>query len=130
MPPPKSRIRRDTLGRLCFAVHLAALLFIVLGWASPARDGLLAYLVFLPLMVLHWKFNRDTCILNNLENWLRHRRWRAPEANAEEGAWLKTLIRDTTGIALSPGQMNLVIYGTMTLLWTLALLRFVSFQGA
>ena len=73
MPPEKSRTRRDGLGRLFFAVHVVALLFIVLGWANPARGGLLAYLIFLPLMVLHWKLNRDTCILNSIENWLRHR---------------------------------------------------------
>ena len=55
-------------------------------------------------MVLHWKLNRDACILNNLENWLRHRRWRAPETNREEGAWLRTLLADATGISLTRGQ--------------------------
>ena len=68
---------------------------IVLGWAWPAQGWLIFYLIFLPAMVLHWKLNRGACILNNLENWLRHRRWRAPETNPEEGAWLRTLIWPT-----------------------------------
>ena len=62
---------------------------------------LIAYLVFLPAMVLHWKLNGGACVLNNLENWLRYRRWRAPERNPEEGAWLRTLIANLTGIALT-----------------------------
>jgi hypothetical protein len=126
----KSRKRRDALAWACFAVHLAALAFIVLGWRSPWRGGLVFYLGFLPAMVLQWKLNRDTCLLNNLENWLRHGRWRAPEQNEEEGAWLRTLIRDVAGIRLSTGQMNLVIYGAIALFWALAWWRFLAFQGA
>ncbi|HXR94365.1 MAG TPA: hypothetical protein VN718_00705, partial [Rhizomicrobium sp.] len=76
-------------------------------------------------MFLHWKLNRDACMLNNLENWLRHRRWRAPETNREEGAWLRTLLSDATGIAWTKGQMDAVIYGTMSLFWLLALAHFL-----
>ena len=113
--------RRDTLGWACFLVHVAILVYVVLGWSLPIRIWLLLYMIFLPAMVLHWKLNRDACILNNLENWLRIRRWRAPEANREEGAWLRTLLADATGVALSRSQMDVVIYGAMALFWLLAL---------
>ena len=129
---PENPSRGATPWAFCFcAVHLLALIFIVLGWRSPWRGGHCSfYLIFLPAMVLQWKLNRDTCLLNNLENWLRHGRWRAPEKNEEEGAWLKTLIRDLTGIALTRGKMNIVIYGAMALFWALAWWRFLPFQGA
>src|SRR5689334_7990925 len=117
---------RDALGRACFLVHIGVLLYVVLGWVLPVRGWLLAYLVFLPAMILHWKLNRDACILNNLENWLRVRRWRAPETNREEGAWLRTLIADATGIGLSRTQMDGVIYGAVALFWLLALTRFAG----
>ena len=112
---------RDALAWTCFLVHIAVLVYVVLGWGVPLRAWLLFYLIFLPIMVLHWKLNRDACILNNLENWVRVRRWRAPETNREEGAWLRTLLADVTGIALSRGQMDAVIYGAMGLFWLLAL---------
>jgi len=112
---------RDALGWVCFLVHIGVLLYVILGWALPVRGWLLAYLAFLPAMILHWKLNRDACILNNLENWLRIRRWRAPETNREEGAWLRTLIADATGIGLSRVQMDVVIYGAVALFWLLAL---------
>jgi hypothetical protein len=117
------KTKRDALGWTCFLVHIAVLVYVVLGWGVPVKAWLLFYLVFLPAMLLHWKCNRDACILNNLENWLRIRRWRAPEANREEGAWLRTLLADTTGIRLGRGQMDAVIYGAMGLFWLLALGR-------
>ncbi|HEY2835015.1 MAG TPA: hypothetical protein VGI89_00505 [Rhizomicrobium sp.] len=113
--------KRDALGWICFLVHIAVLAYVVLGWSVPVRAWLLLYLVFLPAMFLHWKLNRDACILNNLENWLRVRRWRASETNREEGAWLRTLLADGTGIHLSRSQMDIVIYGAMALFWLLAL---------
>ena len=114
---------RDALGWCCFLIHVAVLAYAILGWAWPGRGWLDVYLIFLPLMFLHWKLNRGACILNNLENWLRHRRWRARDANREEGAWLRTLLADTTGIQLTPARMDAVIYGAMVLFWLLGLAR-------
>jgi hypothetical protein len=115
------KTERDALGWACFLIHVAVLMTVVFGWALPGRSWLLGYLIFLPLMFLHWKLNDGACILNNLENWLRHRRWRAPQANREEGAWLRTLLADTTGIALTPARMDTVIYGAMAVFWLLGL---------
>jgi hypothetical protein len=115
--------RRDALGQTCFLVHILVLIVIVLGWTWPARGWLIFYLIFLPAMFLHWKLNHDACILNNLENWLRHRRWRAPEANREEGAWLRTLLADATGISLTRARMDAVIYGAIGVFWLVALAR-------
>ena len=121
---------RDGLGNFCFYLHLVFLAFIILGWSIPSRGVLIAYLVFLPAVVLHWKLNADACILSNLENWLRYRRWRAPERNPEEGAWLRTLIARLTGIALTRAAMDTVIYAAMSLFWLLALGHIQQIQGA
>ena len=112
---------RDVLGWICFLIHIGVLAYVVLGWAWPGRDWLVFYLVFLPLMFLHWKLNRGACILSNLENWLRHRRWRMPQTNREEGAWLRTLLADTTGIRLTQARMDALIYGAMAAFWLLGL---------
>jgi len=120
---------RDALGHFCFALHLLILAVIVLGWSAPWRGFLIFYLIFIPATVLHWKLNKDACILNNIENWLRYRRWRAPERNPEEGAWLRTLIRSWTGIALTRRVMDIVIYAAMNLFWFLALGHLLVFQG-
>ena len=125
----QTRSGRDALGIFCFWLHLAILAFIALGWSIPSRGMLIAYLVFLPAVVLHWKLNAGTCVLNNLESWLRYRRWRAPEHNPEEGAWLRTLIANLTGLVLTRFVMDTVIYAAMTLFWLLGLGHFLQFQG-
>jgi hypothetical protein len=130
MAAAKAGTGRDGLGRFCFWLHIVILIFILAGWAIPARGVLIFYLCFLPLVVLHWNLNKGACILNNIESWLRHGRWRAPERNPEEGAWLRTLIRTQTGIALTQGRMDLIIYAAMALFWALAWAHFFHFQGA
>jgi hypothetical protein len=125
----ESPSRRDALGKFCFYLHLAILAFIVLGWILSNRAALIVYLVFLPATVLHWQMNGGACALNNLENWLRYRRWRAPDRNPEEGAWLRTLLKNLTGIALTKGSMDVVIYAVMAFLWGLGWWHLAGFQG-
>jgi hypothetical protein len=117
------RARRDSLGQACFLIHIVILVTVVLGWLVPMRAWLIAYLIFLPAMFLHWKLNRDACILNNLENWLRSRRWRTPETNREEGQWLRTLLADATGLSWSKAKVDVLIYAAMGIFWLLAFAR-------
>jgi hypothetical protein len=117
---PSPLEKRDLLGQFCFYLHFAVMVFIVGGWAVPLRAVLYFYLGFLPLVAIQWQFNRNSCVLNNIESFLRHGSWRS-EHNAEEGAWLMTLIRNLTGIALRPWQVDLLTYGVMAALWGLGL---------
>ncbi len=113
---PSPLERRDLLGNFCFYLHFAVMLYIVAGWAVPFTAALAFYLVFLPAVTIQWQFNRNSCVLNNLESWLRSGAWRDP-GNREEGAWLMTLIRTVTGLALQPWQVDLITYGVMAVLW-------------
>jgi hypothetical protein len=99
--------------------------FIVLGWLLPWHAALAFYLVFIPCVFLQWQLNKDTCVLNNIEGWLRTGRWRNKDANPEEGAWVLTLARSVTGIAFTERQINVLIYGVLVLGWSLALARLV-----
>ena len=111
--------KRDLLGNFCFYLHFAVLIFIVAGWAVPYSPVLWFYLVFIPAVAVQWQFNKNSCVLNNAESWLRYGTWRA-EQNAEEGAWLKTLIKSVTGIDLKAWQVDALTYGIMLVLWLLA----------
>ncbi len=117
---PSPLEKRDLLGNICFYLHFAVLVFIVGGWAIPYAPVLWLYAAFIPAVAIQWQFNKNSCVLNNAESWLRFGTWRA-EQNAEEGAWLMTLIRNVTGIALRPWQVDLLTYGVMAGLWITAL---------
>jgi|SRR5215469_13505286 len=112
--------RRDALGQFCFALHFVIMVFIVVGWAIPQRGVLLFYLVLLPAVVVQWQFNRNSCVLNNVESLLRTGRWRDP-GNAEEGAWLASLIRNVLRLQLNRALLDGFIYAVMVLFWGLGL---------
>src|SRR5436190_4611933 len=84
---PSPLEKRDLLGSFCFYLHFAVMLYILGGWAIPFAPLLVFYLGFVPAMAIQWQFNKNSCVLNNIESWLRYGTWRA-EQNAEEGAWL------------------------------------------
>ena len=116
---PQHAEKRDLLGNFCFYLHFAVMLFVVAGWALPFQGALLFYLVFVPAMAAHWFLNKNTCILNNTESWLRYGTWRS-EQNTEEGAWLKTLIKNVTGLDLKVWHVDLLTYGVLLVLWAVA----------
>ncbi len=111
---------RDLLGNLCFYFHFAVMIYIVLGWAIPAAAALAFYLVFLPGVALQWMLNKNSCVLNNIESWMRTGAWRDP-ANREEGQWLLTLVKDVTGLEFTPGQMDVFTYCVLAVLWVAGL---------
>ena len=119
-PGPRDGVGRDGLGKACFYLHLVVLAYIVVGWAVPLRQGLIFYVGFLPTMVATWALNRNSCVLNNLESWLRSGKWRDP-ANREEGQWLLTLVNGVTGLGFTPAQIDALSYGVLALLWALGL---------
>ena len=107
---------RDAIGIVFFLLHIAVLIYILIGWALPV--GVAIYVVFLPLMVLHWRLNQNSCALNNLETLIRTGHWRDPH-NCEEGGWLKTLISGATGLELTSRQTDLISYVLIGGLWGL-----------
>jgi hypothetical protein len=109
---------RDALGWVCFVLHLALVVIAIGGWLVPWRAALIFYLCYIPLMFVSWQFNEGSCVLNNVEALIRTGRWRNP-ASREEGAFLKTLVEDTTGFRPSKRQMNAVIYCLIAVFWLL-----------
>ncbi len=99
------------------AVHYAALAFGALGWAIPVKAVLIAYLVFLPALAVQWRLNRDSCLLDNLESWLKHGRFRAGAANPNEGAFLANLVHRLFGIRVLEPLASRLIYIAMAILF-------------
>jgi hypothetical protein len=115
--------RRDALAIVFFALHIVVLIYILIGWALPV--GVALYVVFLPLMILHWWLNRNSCALNNVESLIRTGHWRDPR-NSEEGAWLKALIRSAVGVDLSVAHTEVISYVLIAGLWGLGLWHWLA----
>ncbi len=115
-------LERDVLGRVFFWLHFAVMLYILTGWAAPGRAALFFYELFLPAVAAQWWFNRNSCVLNNLESKIRTGSWRSP-ANPEEGAWLLTLLQRWFGIPVTPFQIEVLTYAVLAFLWGVGLWR-------
>src|SRR5580700_10985479 len=115
--------KRDLLGHFCFTFHFVVMIYIVTGWLVPWRPALVFYLLFIPAIYMQWLVNKDTCILNNVEGWMRTGRWRNKEINPEEGAWLLTLATNVTGLKITTFQINALTYSVLALVWLLASAR-------
>jgi len=118
--PSRVAETRDALGNVCFVLHFAVMLYIVLGWAAPFRPALVFYVWFVPAVVATWPLNRCSCVLNNIESLIRTGRWRDPH-NREEGAWLLNLAHNATGIAFKPWQIDALTYVAVAALWGVGL---------
>lgn len=94
-----------------------ALAFGALGWAIPVKAVLIAYLVFLPALAVQWRLNRDSCLLDNLESWLKHGRFRAGAANPNEGAFLANLVHRVFRIRVLEPLASRLIYIAMAILF-------------
>lgn len=116
--------RRDGLSYGLLAVHLTVMAYVLFGWMSNSRIGLLVYLLFLSALNLQWLFNRGSSLLNNFDTYLWTHHWRDPR-NADEGAFLQNLIKWTTGLNADQTQIMIAVYSMMFLFWQAALFRMV-----
>jgi hypothetical protein len=117
---PSPLEKRDLLGNFCFYLHFVVMIYIVTGWVVPLDAALIFYLVFLPTVVIQWQFNKNSCVLNNLESLMRNGVWRDP-ANREEGAWLLTLARETLHLPVAAWHVDVFTYSVVAALWGLGL---------
>ena len=112
--------RKDRLGLFCFILHLAFGGFVLAGWLISSYEALMAYLVLLPAMAIQWAVNRRSCLINNLESWIRTGYWHDPQ-NCEEGGFLLMISDWLFAIRPNPAAIDRFSYGVVFFLCLLAL---------
>jgi hypothetical protein len=122
-----TRPTRDLLGTAFFIFHLAVSCFIVTGWLVPNASALVFYLAFLPLVAMQWQVNCGSCVIDNLETFLRTRRWRDP-GRSSEGRFFSMLLLMAFGIKARRAHTDLISYGGLLVLWLFAF-RHLSVLG-
>lgn len=100
---------RTLLANILWLLHMAVLGFVIFGWLLPPGPWLYSHLVFLPLMMIHWKTNDDRCILTVLEAGLRQKVSTGDRA-AEGPPFVASLIASVTGKTPPENLLNRFIY--------------------
>jgi hypothetical protein len=114
--------RLDGIGLSFFLTHLAIGAYVLLGWLVSPAPALTIYLVLLPAMATQWYVNRGSCVMNNIESWLRSGRWRDPN-NPEEAGFLLMLCQWAFRARPHPSVLDRFSYGAVLVLWLLAASR-------
>ena len=103
--------------------HMAVGAFVLGGWLITSAEGLLFYLLLLPAMAIQWAVNQGSCVINNIETWLRTGRWRDQE-NGEDGRYLMMLCDWLFTTRPDPMALDLLSYSVVLVLWLLGLDHF------
>ena len=117
--------KADRLGLSCLVFHMAVGAFVLAGWLISSTEALLFYLLLLPAMATQWAVNRGSCIINNIETWLRTGHWRDPE-HGEDGRYLLMLFDWLFAIRPDPASLDRLSYSVVLFLWILGLGHFFS----
>ena len=116
--------KRDRLGLSCFVFHVVFGAFVLAGWLISSTEALLFYLVLLPAMATQWAVNQGSCVINNIEPWLRTGRWRDHE-QGEDGRFLAMLCDWLFAMRPDPAALDNLAYSVVLFLWCLGLGHFL-----
>ncbi|MDY6938116.1 MAG: DUF2784 family protein [Cyanobacteriota bacterium] len=100
--------------------HLVTVVFTLLGWAVPIPLVWKIHLVFVPATIGQWWLNEGTCILTNLENWLRGE---VPDKSQQQGQFIKSLLGLCCQPLPSDETIKIGIYALMGTAWLLSALQ-------
>jgi len=113
---------REILIQIIKRVHLAVLLFVLLGWTLPWKAALLAHIITIPLVVLQWRFNNGTCLLTNLENFVRGG---APPKSTQQGQFIKSLLKFFCDPLPPDHKIKIGLYAVIWSAWSVSVLRWL-----
>ena len=111
----------DNLRTVLFAVHIAVIAYVMLGWLMPSRFLLYFYTLLLPMIAMQWLLNGGCSIVNNIENLVRIGQWNDPQ-NEFEGAFFKTFL-ERADIRASQAQITTALCSLMLIFWVCAICR-------
>lgn len=106
-------------------LHWFVVGYSLLGWLANSKLLLTVYLIYLPALMIQWFFNKNSCVINNIESKLKTGNWRI-EGNPEEGGFVKTALLRIFGWAPSDMVFEVLIRSVMVVLWFVALYKLLG----
>ena len=112
-----------SLALLVRYIHHLLLLFNIFAPAIPSKTAWIVHVLLLPALIVHWRLNRNTCVLTNLENVLLGR----PAYGTEgESQFIAQIVEKFVQPAPSKRTIEVGTYVVMTVVWSLSVLRLLN----
>jgi hypothetical protein len=121
--------KKDRLGLSCLIFHIVIGAFVLAGWLISSTEALLFYLLLLPAMATQWAVNQGSCVINNIETWVRTGHWRDPD-DRDDGRYLMMLCDWLFALRPDPVALDRLSYTVVLFLWVLGLGHFFSLTFA
>src|ERR1700722_13032063 len=100
--------------------HAFITFFILLGCFASHKAVLWVHFCFVPLVYLHWKTNRNRCVLTNFEYRLKGI---DPQAVTDEDGFVRSLLKMFMKDLPPPQTLRKIIHGVTIACWTITVLR-------
>ncbi|MDB2447303.1 DUF2784 family protein [bacterium] len=107
-----------TIIKLLGLLHFAVLLFLLFGWVSTNNNVLMTHIFTVLLIMLQWKLNDGTCLLTNLEHYLKRKFGIADteeKVSKEEEERFTEKLLSKIGLKLTDMQLKVLIYSLLYL---------------
>lgn len=101
-------------------VHFVVFLFMLGGWLISSKSVATAYVVVIPLVVLHWWTNDGVCILTQWDNRLRGV---LLQKEAQQGHFVKSIVRRALGCVPTDRALKAIVYSLLLIGWCAAASR-------
>ena len=111
------------LSKFLSIIHLAIVVFVIFGCLLPNRSVILFHLIFLPILVLHWKTNEGVCYLTQLENKIQGKKSVKTDMRGgfTENLFMKLFGKQPTRLFLQS-----LIYTIMSLSWMISIIKYLN----
>ena len=113
----------NLLVRFLKTLHLLIVLFVMFGFLANSRSLLLAHLILLPLLILHWSTNHGVCYLTELEHKILGA---VPLKSDLQGGFTESLIVKLTGRKPTRAFLKRLTFSVMGLSWLVSLVKSIN----
>ena len=105
-------------------LHVAAMLFLILGWLSPVEALLKFHVAFVFVVILQWRFNSGTCLLTNAENYVAGKR--SQVKSQQQGQFVKAVLGRFMKSIPSDSQLKILVYAVILVSAGISALRLLN----
>lgn len=108
-------------------LHFAIVMFVIFGCLATNQKVLLVHVIFLPILVLHWKTNQGVCYLTELEIKIQGKRsGELPGKTEMQGGFTESLFKKLFGRQPSRALLQNLTYSIMAVSWMISILKYLN----
>ncbi len=104
-------------------LHFAIVMFVIFGCLLTNHKVLLFHLIFLPILVLHWKTNDGVCYLTQIEHKIQGKGAKKIEL---QGGFTENLFKKFFRRQPTRALLQNITYSIMAVSWMISIIKYIN----